>query len=110
MNAHVPHKAELPFNRTIFRWARERRQMDVEEAAERIGTIPEKLDEWERGDAVPTVRQARVLADVYGRAFLDDGGWDAVSYLGHAVDKDEAKFEEAVRKIAPKPAEKPEAE
>lgn len=71
MNAHVPHKAELPFNRAIFRWARERRQMAVEEAAKRIGTTPDKLDAWERGDAVPTVRQARILADVYGRSFLE---------------------------------------
>ena len=45
--------------------------MDIEEAAKRIGTTSDKLDAWERGDATPTVRQARVLAETYGRSFLE---------------------------------------
>ena len=71
MNAHVQHKSELPFNRAMFRWARERRQLAVAEAAKRIGTTPDKLEAWERGDAAPTVRQARILAETYGRSFLE---------------------------------------
>jgi|SRR5579859_173274 len=71
MNAHVQTDSGLPFNRAIFRWARERRQLSIEEAAQKIGTTPDKLDAWERGDASPTVRQARILAEAYGRAFLE---------------------------------------
>ena len=35
MNAHVAERERLPFNRDMFRWARERRELTVEEAAKR---------------------------------------------------------------------------
>lgn len=71
MNAHVRSSSELPFNRAMFRWARERRRLSLEEAAHDLGVATDKLGAWERGEALPTVRQARMLADVYGRSFLE---------------------------------------
>lgn len=71
MNAHVAERERLPFNRDMFRWARERRELTVEEAAKRANVRPESIEAWERGEAVPTVRQARILSNYYERSFLE---------------------------------------
>lgn len=71
MNAQLPIQAPPPFNREMFRWARERREITVEEAAARLGVAPASVAAWESGDAAPTIRQARKLAEVYDRAFLE---------------------------------------
>jgi Zn-dependent peptidase ImmA (M78 family)/DNA-binding XRE family transcriptional regulator len=71
MNAHVPNPAGLPFNGAMFRWARERRELSVAEAAKRVGVKPEAVEAWEVGAGFPTVRQARFLADLYDRSFLE---------------------------------------
>lgn len=62
---------QLPYNGEMLKWARNWRGRSSEEAAERIKVKPEKIAAWEAGDAVPSVRQARMLADYYGRAFLE---------------------------------------
>lgn len=62
---------QLPYNGEMLKWARNWRGRSSEEAAERIKVKPEKIAAWESGDAVPSVRQARMLADYYGRAFLE---------------------------------------
>lgn len=71
MNAEVPQK--LPYNGEMLRWAREWRGRTAEEAAHRVSVPVERLIAWEDvGDAdFPTVRQARELADLYGREFLE---------------------------------------
>lgn len=69
MNAAVA--PELPFNGAMLRWAREWRGRSVEEAARKAGTSPEKVIAWEAGEAIPSVRQARILAGYYDRAFLE---------------------------------------
>lgn len=62
---------QLPYNGKMLEWARSWRGRSSEEAAERVKVKPEKIVAWEAGDAIPSVRQARVLADYYGRAFLE---------------------------------------
>jgi Zn-dependent peptidase ImmA (M78 family)/transcriptional regulator with XRE-family HTH domain len=43
----------------------------VEEAARKANTTVEKIESWEAGNASPSVRQARLLADLYERGFLE---------------------------------------
>lgn len=69
MNAETSHA--LPFNGAMLRWAREWRGRTLEEAAKRANTNVGKLEAWEAGDAAPTVRQARILAEFYDRGFLE---------------------------------------
>jgi Zn-dependent peptidase ImmA (M78 family)/transcriptional regulator with XRE-family HTH domain len=64
-------RQKVPFSKDVLRWARERRQRTIEEAASRVGTDPSNVVEWERGTKVPTVRQARQLAAFYERPFLE---------------------------------------
>ena len=71
MNAESP--PTLPFNGVMLRWAREWRGRTIEEAAARVAVEPERLQSWEEPDSghSPTVRQARILADFYDRAFME---------------------------------------
>jgi len=64
-------KSEVPFNRHMFRWAREWRRRTVDEAASKVRTSNAKITEWEEGTSKPTVRQARLLAEFYERPFLE---------------------------------------
>lgn len=54
-------------------WARERLRLPVEEVARRVNVQPDRVIAWERGDSdeTPTVRQARTLAALYDRPFLE---------------------------------------
>ncbi|WP_168247537.1 MULTISPECIES: XRE family transcriptional regulator [unclassified Mesorhizobium] len=61
----------IPFNSEVFRWARNRVHGDIKEIARRINVSPDRLAEWESGDRSPTVKQARRLADIYDRPFLE---------------------------------------
>jgi len=61
----------MPINRDVLRWARERIQLSYDDAAEGAGVKPQQIEEWESGPRVPTVRQARKLAQVYDRPFLE---------------------------------------
>ncbi|MGH6862847.1 MAG: helix-turn-helix domain-containing protein, partial [Methylocella sp.] len=59
-------------NPKVLRSAREWRGRTVEEAATKIDKRPEDIVAWETNSgAAPTVRQARILAEFYGRAFLE---------------------------------------
>lgn len=69
MNAETSPR--LPYNGSMFRWAREWRGKTVEDAARRLKTNPANLIAWEDGDGAPTVRQARMLAEFYERNFLE---------------------------------------
>lgn len=69
MNAETAHS--LPYNGAVLRWAREWRGKTLTDAGRRLNTDPENVAEWERGDSAPTVRQARMLADLYDRNFLE---------------------------------------
>ena len=67
----VSASQELPYNRRILRWARERRKLALETAAKRAAVSPEKISDWELGRSQPTVKQARGLAELYERPFLE---------------------------------------
>lgn len=62
----------IPFNPAMFRWARERAGLSVEQVADRMGQQPERIEAWENdGVDTPTVRQARTLAELYHRCFVE---------------------------------------
>lgn len=63
--------AGLPFNPAVFRWARERRGLSVEDVAHSFNDQIEKVVQWETGVKSPTVNQARKLAEIYDRPFLE---------------------------------------
>jgi Zn-dependent peptidase ImmA (M78 family) len=64
-------KDPIPFNGEMLRWARNWRQRSVVAAAKRAGVTPDMVKRWEDGKETPTVRQARLLADLYERPFLE---------------------------------------
>jgi Zn-dependent peptidase ImmA (M78 family)/DNA-binding transcriptional regulator YiaG len=64
-----PNRVEL--NPVILRWARERRNLSIERVAEHVRKSMEEIESWERGTRIPTVNQARELAQFYERPFLD---------------------------------------
>lgn len=57
----------------MLRWAREWRGLSAEDAAKAISKDAADILAWESpgSEAGPTVKQARRLADVYGRAFIE---------------------------------------
>ena len=61
----------MPINSDVLVWARERVHLDRDDAAAGAGVTPERLRDWERGEKIPTVKQARKLAEVYDRPFLE---------------------------------------
>jgi len=54
-------------NPILLLWARESINMDVSNAAQKIGIKPERLAQFEAGETRPTIRQAREMARVYRR-------------------------------------------
>lgn len=61
----------MPINREVLTWARKRASLSQEEAAEKAHVKTDQIQRWEDGKAVPTVKQARKLADIYDRPFLE---------------------------------------
>ena len=63
----------LPFNPAVLRWAREWAGWSVDRAARKVGKPAAVVAAWEDdGDVrLPTVGQARKLADAYGRPFME---------------------------------------
>jgi len=64
-------RQEMPINRDVLKWARERVGLSHDAAAEGAGVQPDQLKAWETGPKTPTVKQARKLAQVYDRPFLE---------------------------------------
>lgn len=64
-------KSDLPINPANIRWARKEVGLSIEEAAAKVPVKSDKLAEWELGDRKPTVNQARKLAKIYDRPFLE---------------------------------------
>ena len=63
--------SQIPFNPSILTWARERAGYAIDEIAEKIKVKAEKISAWEKGELSPTVKQARNLAKLYQRPFLE---------------------------------------
>jgi Zn-dependent peptidase ImmA (M78 family) len=65
-------KRERPiYNPAVLRWARERRGLDIEHVAEKLHQSVARIQAWENASEVPTVNQARTLADLYERSFME---------------------------------------
>jgi Zn-dependent peptidase ImmA (M78 family)/DNA-binding XRE family transcriptional regulator len=64
-------RQEMPINREVLKWARERIRLSYDDAAQGVGVKASQVQEWESGRKVPTVKQARKLAHVYDRPFLE---------------------------------------
>jgi Zn-dependent peptidase ImmA (M78 family)/transcriptional regulator with XRE-family HTH domain len=64
-------KERAPFNRNVLRWARERVRLSPDSAATGAGVTPDHIKRWEAGPDVPTVKQARKLANVYDVPFME---------------------------------------
>ena len=69
--ANKHSRPSLPFNPDIFRWARSRADYSPSEVAKKINAKPQQILDWENFAASPTVNQARQMADMYGRPFLE---------------------------------------
>lgn len=64
-------RPELPINPDVLVWARKRMGLSEDEAAARVPVKVERLVAWEDKEASPTINQARKLAKIYGRPFLE---------------------------------------
>jgi Zn-dependent peptidase ImmA (M78 family)/transcriptional regulator with XRE-family HTH domain len=66
-------KEPFPFNAEMLRWAREWRGRSVDEVATKLKQPVQKIQAWENKDSNerPTVGQARSLAALYQRPFLE---------------------------------------
>lgn len=53
----------------VLKWARETAKMTEEIAASKVAVSVEKIQEWEKGESQPTIRQAQTLAKAYRRPF-----------------------------------------
>lgn len=53
---------------SVMRWARERAKLTLEEAAHRIGRPTEEIEAWEKGEARPSLAQARNASEAYRRS------------------------------------------
>ena len=71
--AATAKKEPIPFNAEMLRWAREWRGRSVDEVAAKLKQPAQKIQDWENKDSGvgPTVLQARALADLYDRPFLE---------------------------------------
>jgi len=67
----VTDRSKPHFNGVVLRWARESSGVSIDEAAKKAGTTSDKVQAWEAELDVPTVRQARMLAELYDRPFLE---------------------------------------
>lgn len=61
----------LPFNPDVLKWARRLGNYSFDDAGKALKVPASKIEEWEKKDSTPTVRQARLLADFYKRPFLE---------------------------------------
>src|SRR5262245_60166484 len=73
MASRALKKDRVPFNADMLRWAREWRGRSVNDVAAKLKQPVQKIRDWENEDSgvVPTVLQARSLAEFYERPFLE---------------------------------------
>lgn len=72
----MPRSADALVKPEMLVWARKSAYLDIASAAKKAGVSVESLEAWEQGQACPTVKQLRKLAQVYRRPF-------AAFYLPH---------------------------
>ncbi len=71
MSTEATVRARPPYNPKMLRWAREFGVKSIDEAAQCIRVSASRIAEFEEGDTAPTTRQGRMLAEFYGRHFLE---------------------------------------
>jgi Zn-dependent peptidase ImmA (M78 family) len=76
----------------VLIWARESRGLSLEAAAQKLGVVRDRLEAWERGEALPTVKQLRRTAEVYKRAI-------GLLFLPEPPEEDELKAMRDFRRI-----------
>lgn len=64
-------RERAPFNRDVLQWARKRVRLSLDGAAKGAGVTPDHIQRWDTGADVPTVKQARKLANVYDVPFME---------------------------------------
>jgi Zn-dependent peptidase ImmA (M78 family)/DNA-binding XRE family transcriptional regulator len=52
---------------SVLVWAREQAGLRLDDAARIVGVSPDRLQEWENGEDLPTLRQVRLLGKAYHR-------------------------------------------
>ncbi|MEX2564416.1 MAG: XRE family transcriptional regulator [Cyclobacteriaceae bacterium] len=62
----MPERATI--TPSVIKWARERAKLDLATAADKIGTKKERLELWEKGEALPTLNQAMIMSKLYRRS------------------------------------------
>jgi Zn-dependent peptidase ImmA (M78 family)/DNA-binding XRE family transcriptional regulator len=75
-------------NPALLVWARKSINMGMDDAAEKIGTKPERLADWESGYSKPTINQARKMAQVYKRPLASFFLPEPPTSLGFSVPHD----------------------
>lgn len=58
----MPTTLPVPVNPSVLEWAREESGYAVGRVAERLNVKRERVEAWERGDLLPTLRQVQSLA------------------------------------------------
>lgn len=81
-------RQEALVNPVLLIWARESINMDLDEAAEKIGVKVARLREWEDGVRRPTINQARKMSRVYRRPLATFYLPERPTSLGFAVPHD----------------------
>lgn len=67
----VDRRAGIGINPAVLKWAREWRGRTIVEAASKVKKKPSDIVNWEQNIGSPTVNQARALAHLYDRPFLE---------------------------------------
>lgn len=70
-------RMEARITPSVMKWARESAKLDIATAAKRIGRSEDEIEQWERGEKMPSFAQARKASEVYKRSL-------AVFYLPEA--------------------------
>ena len=73
MSVTTTGKQRPPYNPDVLRWARKLAGISLADVARSVGVKEDRVAEWERDkpEKVPTVRQARKLANLYKRSFIE---------------------------------------
>ncbi len=58
---------KVEVEKSILLWARNTSGLELEAAARKVGTTPDRVQEWEEGRSHPTIKQLRRLAKAYMR-------------------------------------------
>lgn len=81
-------------------WARKSSRLDVEQAARKIGTTRERLEQWEEGKTRPSIPQLRKMAGVYRRPLAVFYLPEPPSKLGFDAMRDFRRLPEAEQGIS----------